>query len=123
MGLFTPASFVRLNNVSCVRETKIPEEQQPQQGIFVWDYAGLVINQFSLARESVGLGLLADDYFWWLSNQIVDHQTLMLTSGARACARRWGVSSRTSRCQLLLVVKLLTIKPLYHHDDEVHSDQ
>jgi len=31
----------------CVRETEILVEQQPPQGVFVWDHAGLVINEFS----------------------------------------------------------------------------
>jgi len=33
-----------------VRETEIQVEQQPPQGVFVFDHAGLVINQFSLYR-------------------------------------------------------------------------
>jgi len=32
----------------CVRETEILVEQQPPQGVFVCDHAGLVINKFSL---------------------------------------------------------------------------
>jgi len=33
-------------NVYCVRETEILVEQQPPQGVFVCDHAGLVINNF-----------------------------------------------------------------------------
>ena len=38
-----------------MRETEILVEQQPQQGVFVCDHAGLVINKFSLIRDE-GLG-------------------------------------------------------------------
>ena len=34
-------------HVECVRETEILVEQQPLQGVFVCDHAGLVINKFS----------------------------------------------------------------------------
>jgi len=34
-------------NVQCVRESKCLEEEQPPQGVFVGDHAGLVVNQFS----------------------------------------------------------------------------
>ena len=33
-------------NVQCARETEILVEQQPPQGVFVCDHAGLVINQY-----------------------------------------------------------------------------
>jgi len=36
------------NNVQCVRKTEIMVEQQPPQEVFVCDYAGLVVNRFSL---------------------------------------------------------------------------
>ena len=35
-------------------ETEILVEQQPPHGVFVWDHAGLVINQFSLAPAALG---------------------------------------------------------------------
>ena len=35
-------------------EPGILVEQQPPQGVFVWDHAGLVINQFSLAPAARG---------------------------------------------------------------------
>jgi len=37
--------------VQCVRETEILVEQQPPQGVFVCDHAGLVINKFSRNRR------------------------------------------------------------------------
>ena len=36
----------RHQNVECVRETEILVEQQPPQGVFVCDHAGLVIDKF-----------------------------------------------------------------------------
>jgi len=56
-----PSPFFK--NVKCVRETEIPVEQQPPQGVFVCDHAGRVINKFSLAvlrfvgsrRKTLGL--------------------------------------------------------------------
>ena len=47
MGVFTPPSPF-FKNVECVRETELLVEQQPPQGVFVCDHAGLVINKFSL---------------------------------------------------------------------------
>ena len=41
---------VWLKNMKCVRQTEILVEQQPPQGVFVCDHAGLVINKFSLGR-------------------------------------------------------------------------
>ena len=41
-----PSPFFK--HVQCVRETEILVEQQPPQGVLVWDHAGLVINKFSL---------------------------------------------------------------------------
>ena len=35
-------------------EPGILVEQQPPHGVFVWDHAGLVINQFSLAPAALG---------------------------------------------------------------------
>jgi len=44
LGFFTHCSPQR----TCVRETEILVEQQPPQGVFVCDHAGLVINEFSI---------------------------------------------------------------------------
>ena len=43
-------------NVQCVRETEILVEQQPPQGVFVCDHAGLVINRFSDLCRRARLG-------------------------------------------------------------------
>ena len=50
MGVFAPPSPL-CKNVSCVRETEILVEQQPPQGVFVCDHAGLVMNKFSLQDD------------------------------------------------------------------------
>ena len=39
--------------VYCVRETEILEEQQPPQGVFICDHAGLVISESSIWSCSV----------------------------------------------------------------------
>jgi len=46
-----------------VRETEILVEQQPPQGVFVCDHAGVVINKFSLNRTAgvQGVGDVARD--------------------------------------------------------------
>ena len=45
-------------NVECVRETEILVEQQPPQGVFICDHAGLVINKISLhSRSRQGVSL------------------------------------------------------------------
>ena len=50
MGVFAlPSPFFR--NVQCVRETEVPVEQQPPQGVLVYDHAGLGINKFSSLTE------------------------------------------------------------------------
>jgi len=51
-------------NGQCVRETVILVEQQPPQGLFVCDHAGLVINKFSL--EHVGTEIV-ELKSWWLT--------------------------------------------------------
>ena len=43
--LAPPSPFFK--NVKCVRETEIRVEQQPPQGVYVCDHAGLVINKCS----------------------------------------------------------------------------
>ena len=40
----TPQSFMVVPNVQCVRETETLVEQQPPQGVFVCDHAGLATN-------------------------------------------------------------------------------
>jgi len=47
MGVFAPPSPF-FKNVQCVSETEILVEQQPPQGVFACDHAGLVINKLSL---------------------------------------------------------------------------
>jgi len=49
-----PSPFFK--NVECVRETEIQLEQQPPQGVFVCEHAGLVINKFSLAAVKGSAG-------------------------------------------------------------------
>ena len=46
-GLGLRAQGFLQERVKCVRETEILVEQQPPQGVFVCDHAGLVINKFS----------------------------------------------------------------------------
>ena len=38
-----------------MRETEILVEQQPPQGVFVCDHAGLVINKFSLSEQKISV--------------------------------------------------------------------
>ena len=52
MEVFAPSSSF-CQHVSCVRETEILVEQPPQ-GVFVCDHAGLVINKLSLYQEFDG---------------------------------------------------------------------
>ena len=58
--------------MKCLRETEILVEQQPPQGVFVCDHAGLVINKFSLNQvhseappEEPGLGFREWDVSDW----------------------------------------------------------
>jgi len=53
-----PSPFFK--NVQCVRETEIPVEQQPPQGVFVCGHAGLVINKFSQEEETAKDKVIAD---------------------------------------------------------------
>ena len=60
-------------SLKCVKETEIPIEQQPQQGVFVCDHAGLVINEFS--RVSMNWAdpteqVESEDMFQLLNNQV-----------------------------------------------------
>ena len=70
-------------NVQCVRESKCLEEEQPPQGVFVGDHAGLVVNQFSLifARQPIKVSLVAGRRSgrrgWWQSRDAAASLSLL----------------------------------------------
>ena len=75
--MFAPPSPFFTVRTCSVRETEIPVEQQPPQGVFVCDHAGLVINKLYL-----GVGPEAWQVAWQVDYSIDSLDSLPVTPAA-----------------------------------------
>jgi len=99
MGVFAPPSSF-FKKVECVRETDILLDQQPLQGVFVCDHAGLVINK--LYPPASGSLRLEDQTHAGLEAQSLSHVLYIPEAPASSTPHHFALCSQCRNGQTSL---------------------